>query len=110
MYFRYVCPFCNEAASEPNNLAAHFEEHFCTCPNCELYFTSIEVLNLHNQDCIERKHKVNDAKSISGSSQTTQKKQQPSEKKTTGSRPKWTPKECVHCGKQYRTNYKLQVN
>jgi hypothetical protein len=82
----------------------HFEQHFCSCPNCELFFTSIDVLNLHSQDCLEGKGKSTDDLS------EEQREGSPgSEKKHQGSRPKWTPKVCTHCGKQYRTNYKLQV-
>lgn len=106
---RYLCPFCNNAASEPTSLALHFEEHFCCCPNCELYFTSIEVLNLHCQDCIADEKVMNVVKN-STEPQGQQKRRTTTEKKQPGSsRPKWTPKICTHCGKQYRTNYKLQV-
>ncbi|XP_031783060.1 zinc finger protein isoform X1 [Nasonia vitripennis] len=104
----YVCPFCNEAASEPNNLALHFNQHFCVCLNCEMYFTSIEVLNLHSQDCIESKNTIDEMKD-SEEPKEQRKRQAATEKKQPGSsRPKWTPKICTHCGKQYRTNYKLQ--
>ncbi|RLU25672.1 hypothetical protein DMN91_001829 [Ooceraea biroi] len=57
----YVCPFCNEAALETTNLAAHFEQHFCCCP-CGLYFTSVEVLSLHKEQCDVYKNNVVDNK------------------------------------------------
>lgn len=111
VFLRFICPFCNEASSEPNSLAVHYEQHFCSCPNCELYFTSLEVLNLHSQECIEDKHKVdNDNRNSDDASQNQpQDDKQPQEQQQQGNRPKWTPKICPHCGKEYRTNYKLQV-
>nr|XP_050866804.1 zinc finger protein ZFP2-like [Vespula vulgaris] len=106
----YVCPFCNEAAMETNNLAAHFEQHFCSC-SCDLYFTSVEVLNIHKQQCNSYKIKI-DSKEI----KVIESELVPSQsndnvdipKKQSTVRQKWTPKICTQCGKQYRTNYKLQ--
>ncbi|XP_070167908.1 zinc finger protein 260 [Polyergus mexicanus] len=109
----YMCPFCNEAALETTSLAAHFEQHFCHC-YCDLYFTSVEMLNLHKQQCIVYKDKLVDKKKKDiqlnvatpsqerNSNQEEQKKQSPTVKR------KWTAKTCDECGKQYRTNYKLQ--
>ncbi|KAF7418744.1 hypothetical protein HZH68_001397 [Vespula germanica] len=106
----YVCPFCNEAAMETNNLAAHFEQHFCSC-SCGLYFSSVEVLNIHKQQCNSYKIKI-DSKEI----KVIESELVPSQsndnvdipKKQSTVRQKWTPKICTQCGKQYRTNYKLQ--
>ncbi|XP_015589654.1 zinc finger protein 260 [Cephus cinctus] len=106
----YVCPFCNEAATEPNNLVVHFEQHFCCCP-CGLYFTSVEVLNIHKQQCDLYKSKSiikedmvaeTDANTVANNVNQEEQKKQPAV------RQKWTPKICAQCGKQYRTNYKLQ--
>ncbi|XP_011499854.1 PREDICTED: zinc finger protein 519-like [Ceratosolen solmsi marchali] len=104
----YICPFCNEAAAEPNSLAVHFEQHFCSCSNCELFFTSIDVLNLHSQDCLEEKNKSDGVKNYDELTEEQRQRTPVSDKKQQNSRPKWSPKVCTHCGKQYRTNYKLQ--
>ncbi|XP_023248360.1 zinc finger protein 260-like [Copidosoma floridanum] len=93
----YVCPFCNEVAAEAKYLTEHFVKHFCCCPKCELYFTSVDALNLHIQSCLDLQNNadVENSKNV--------------EKKVTEhSQPKGTPKVCSICGKQYRTNYKLQ--
>lgn len=110
----YVCPFCNEAALETTNLAAHFEQHFCCC-SCGLYFTSVEVLNLHKEQCDVYKNNVaNDKKKKDAQLDVATVLSQKSndnpdeQKKQTTVRRKWTVKECTECGKQYRTNYKLQ--
>ncbi|XP_011141484.1 zinc finger protein 2-like [Harpegnathos saltator] len=110
----YVCPFCNEAALETTNLAAHFEQHFCCC-TCGLYFTSVEVLNLHKEQCDVYKDKVaneekHDAQLDVTAPATTESNDNQAEqqKKQSTVRQKWTPKVCAQCGKQYRTNYKLQ--
>ncbi|XP_011259645.1 zinc finger protein 2 homolog [Camponotus floridanus] len=109
----YMCPFCNEAALETTSLAVHFEQHFCRC-SCDSYFTSVELLNLHKEQCIVYKDKLVDKKKKDvqlnvatpsrerNGNQEEQKKQSPTVKR------KWTAKTCDECGKQYRTNYKLQ--
>ncbi|KAL6447096.1 hypothetical protein ACFW04_001445 [Cataglyphis niger] len=109
----YMCPFCNEAALETTSLATHFEQHFCRCC-CDSYFTSVEMLNLHKEQCIVYKDKLVDKKKKDiqlniatpsrekSGNQEEQKKQSPTAKR------KWTAKTCDECGKQYRTNYKLQ--
>lgn len=106
----YVCPFCNEAALETANMAAHFEQHFCCC-SCGLYFTSVDVLNIHKQRCdmqkskgISKEKKVPEPASMPLQNNTNMEEQ----KKQPSVRQKWTPKVCTQCGKQYRTNYKLQ--
>ncbi|KOC67315.1 Zinc finger protein 484 [Habropoda laboriosa] len=105
----YVCPFCNEAILGSTNMIAHFEQYFCCCP-CGLYFTSIDALNVHKERCDVHKNKI-----ISKEKDIVESELAPSqtdgnidEKKQTTVRQKWTPKVCAHCGKQYRTNYKLQ--
>lgn len=105
----YVCPFCNEAASDPNNLIPHFEQHFCNC-SCGVYFTSVEVLTLHKQNC-ENKINSTDEDIVANKIDTPNEKlnePQDEQKKQSSVRQKWTPKICTQCGKQYRTNYKLQ--
>ena len=106
----FICPFCNEATSEPNDLVSHFDQHFCSCA-CGFYFTSVEALNIHKQNCDKSKNGVKEKKAAqikadtsakSSDNQEDQKKQPPTV------RQKWTPKICSQCGKQYRTNYKLQ--
>ncbi|EZA50182.1 hypothetical protein DMN91_001830 [Ooceraea biroi] len=111
----YVCPFCNEAALETTNLAAHFEQHFCCCP-CGLYFTSVEVLSLHKEQCDVYKNNVVDNKEkkdaqldVAAAVPSQESNDNPGEqKKQSTVKRKWTAKECTECGKQYRTNYKLQ--
>lgn len=104
----YVCPFCNEAASDPNNLVPHFEQHFCCC-SCGLYFTSVEVLTIHKQNC-ENNSQSKDEQIVSNNVEISEKSSENQEepKKQSSVRQKWTPKICTQCGKQYRTNYKLQ--
>ncbi|XP_058804670.1 zinc finger protein 260-like [Phymastichus coffea] len=102
----YICPFCNDGISEPNNFAVHFEQHFCSCPHCDAYFTSLDVLNLHRQECVEGKHKVDVDRSSDDTAQNLL--ADDAKQQQQGNRPKWTPKVCSHCGKEYRTNYKLQ--
>ncbi|KAL6255927.1 hypothetical protein P5V15_013167 [Pogonomyrmex californicus] len=107
----YVCPFCNEAALETTNLAVHFEQHFCCCP-CGLYFTSVEMLNLHKEQCNVYKTEVvdkekKDAQLNVVTPQESNDNQEGQKKQSTVKR-KWTAKVCTECGKQYRTNYKLQ--
>ncbi|XP_012286496.1 zinc finger protein 2 [Orussus abietinus] len=104
----FVCPFCNEAAMEPNNLMVHFEQHFCCC-TCGLYFTSVEVLNIHKQQCEFHKSKVDkEDKKAEHVDNSTANAITATEQKKPSTRQKWTPKICSQCGKQYRTNYKLQ--
>ncbi|XP_066599427.1 zinc finger protein 260-like [Prorops nasuta] len=106
----YVCPFCNEAALETNNLAMHFEQHFCCCA-CGLYFTSVDVLNIHKQQCDSEKTKLSLKDQKADEAQIIQVESinaADDEKKQPAIRQKWTPKVCTQCGKQYRTNYKLQ--
>ena len=96
----YLCPFCDEACPDSTSLTAHFDQHFCCC-TCGLYFTSVEMLNLHEEQCVLVK-----------TTETTTKNQSvqlnEEAKKQPNSRQKSTPKVCSYCGKQYRTNYKLQ--
>ncbi|KAJ8676310.1 hypothetical protein QAD02_012097 [Eretmocerus hayati] len=101
----YLCPFCNEATVEPGSLATHYEHHFCSCPHCDLYFLSIEALNHHAQECSQVKTIF-----FSATTNGNSKKQAvPSDqKKSSKSRVKRFSKTCPHCGKEYRTNYKLQ--
>lgn len=104
----YVCPFCNEAALETTNLAAHFEQHFCCCP-CGLYFTSVEVLNLHKEQCNVYKTEIDKEKKdaqLNVPSQESNDNQEGQKKQSM--RRKWTAKVCTECGKQYKSNYKLQ--
>ncbi|XP_078037977.1 uncharacterized protein LOC144470558 isoform X1 [Augochlora pura] len=106
----YVCPFCNEAILGSNNMIAHFEQYFVCC-SCGLNYTNIDALNVHKESCDIHKSKtliseVQDKEpelppSQNGVDPNEQKKQAPV-------RQRWTPKVCTHCGKQYRTNYKLQ--
>lgn len=120
----YICPFCNEASTEPNNLIEHFEQHFCTCP-CGLYFTSVAEFNLHEEQCsfqksskpsrrmrkveVEAMEVLDAIESIAeGSNDIIERRSASRKKSQTTVRQKWTPKECDQCGKQYRTNYKLQ--
>ncbi|KYQ55806.1 hypothetical protein ALC60_05305 [Trachymyrmex zeteki] len=107
----YMCPFCNEAAVETTNLAAHFEQHFCCC-SCDLYFTSVEGLNLHKEQCDVYKTEVvnkekKDAQLNAVSLQESSDNQEGQKKQSTVRR-KWTAKVCTECGKQYKSNYKLQ--
>lgn len=106
----YVCPFCNEAASDPNNLIPHFEQHFCTCPTCGLYFTSVEVLTIHKQTCEEKINSIDEQVIVANKIDEVEKVEetQDEQEKKQSVRRKWTPKICTQCGKQYRTNYKLQ--
>ncbi|XP_014230208.1 zinc finger protein 260-like [Trichogramma pretiosum] len=104
----YICPFCNEAFSEPSNLLLHFEEHFYSCLKCDLYFTSIDVFNLHNQNCFVNKSDFTENKEQIQFSEVQPPVEESSEKKPQGSRIKCAPKICTHCGKEYPTNYKLQ--
>ncbi|XP_076239749.1 uncharacterized protein LOC143182575 [Calliopsis andreniformis] len=105
----YMCPFCNEAILGSSNMIAHFEQYFCCC-SCGLYYTSIDALNVHKESCDAYKNKTIDKEKI------TESELMPSEsdtnvevrKKPVPVRQRWTPKVCTHCGKQYRTNYKLQ--
>lgn len=116
----YMCPFCNEAALETNSMAAHFEQHFCCCP-CGLYFTNVDVFNMHKQQCDVHKNKgITKEKKMTepvitvpsqnnaNNASTTNDSNQEEQKKQPAVRQKWTPKVCTQCGKQYRTNYKLQ--
>ena len=106
----YICPFCNEAASEPNNLISHFEQHFCSC-TCDRYFTSMEALSLHRQRCESKsKNNMQNEKTVENKYDSSSKpsENQEDDKKQPAVRQKWTPKICTQCGKQYRTNYKLQ--
>ncbi|XP_014485168.1 PREDICTED: zinc finger protein 2 homolog isoform X2 [Dinoponera quadriceps] len=110
----YVCPFCNEAALETANLAAHFEQHFCCC-TCGLYFTSVQVLNLHKEQCDIYKDKITDKEKNDAQLDVREKPAEKNDnqaeqhkKQQSTVRQKWTPKVCAQCGKQYRTNYKLQ--
>ncbi|KAK0094698.1 hypothetical protein PV326_010251 [Microctonus aethiopoides] len=113
----YICPFCNEAANEPNNLVEHFEHHFCSCA-CGLFFTSVEELNIHEQQCIldnnlkdVRVKKLIDTMEVASNNteeNDTNDRPEESKKNQSNVRQKWTPKVCAQCGKQYRTNYKLQ--
>ncbi|KYM93004.1 hypothetical protein ALC53_00543 [Atta colombica] len=106
----YMCPFCNEAALETTNLAAHFEQHFCCCP-CGLYFTSVEGLNLHKEQCDVYKtdEVVNkEEKDVQLNVVSLQESNQEGQKKQSTVRRKWTAKVCTECGKQYKSNYKLQ--
>ncbi|XP_043252189.1 zinc finger protein 260-like isoform X2 [Colletes gigas] len=106
----YVCPFCNEATLGSNNMIAHFEQYFCCC-SCGLYYTSVDALNVHKERC-----DVHKSKTICKEKELTEPELAHSQndanadeqKKQTTVRQKWTPKVCTHCGKQYRTNYKLQ--
>ncbi|XP_034938294.1 zinc finger protein 260-like [Chelonus insularis] len=107
----YICPFCKIAANEPNSLVEHFEQHFCSCP-CGLFFTSVEEFNLHGQQCslekvVGPKNEIEKTES-SESVPTTDNTTEGSKKAQSNVRQKWTPKVCNQCGKQYRTNYKLQ--
>ncbi|XP_017754558.1 PREDICTED: zinc finger protein 260-like isoform X2 [Eufriesea mexicana] len=105
----YVCPFCNEAILGSNNMIPHFEQYFCCCP-CGLYFTSVDALNVHKERCdVYKTKKINKEKEVIESELTSsQNDVNIEEKKQSTVRQKWTPKVCTHCGKQYRTNYKLQ--
>lgn len=109
----YMCPFCNEAALETSSLAAHFEQHFCRCC-CDSYFTSVEMLNLHKEQCIVYKDKLVDKKkkdiqlNVATPSQERNGNQEEQKKQSPTVKRKWTAKTCDECGKQYRTNYKLQ--
>ncbi|XP_020278456.1 zinc finger protein 813-like isoform X2 [Pseudomyrmex gracilis] len=107
----YVCPFCNEASLEKTNLAAHFEQHFRSCP-CDLHFTSVEALNLHKEECDVRKttqiDKKEDNAQVDATSQQKTDDGGQAEQKKPVVRQKWSAKVCMACGKQYRTNYKLQ--
>lgn len=114
----FICPLCNKVAGEANHLLAHFEQHFFCCNNCDSYFTNVEALNFHcqSQCCNETKFDVvkelspaplqslplpkqsNDEKPVAITTLNLQKSS------------KTTPRVCTTCGKQYRTNYKLQVN
>ncbi|XP_046597359.1 zinc finger protein 260 [Neodiprion lecontei] len=101
----YVCRLCNEAATEPPSLAQHFEVHFCSC-TCGIYYTSVEALNIHKQHCQTSKSKEVLCTSEPCNDIATNPEEQ--KKPGTTARQKWTPKICTECGKQYRTNYKLQ--
>ncbi|EGI67202.1 PREDICTED: zinc finger protein 665-like [Acromyrmex echinatior] len=108
----YMCPFCNEAALETTNLAAHFEQHFCCCP-CGLYFTSVEELNLHKEQCdVYKTNEVvnKEEKDVQLNAVSLQESNdnQEGQKKQSTVRRKWTAKVCTECGKQYKSNYKLQ--
>ncbi|XP_011309998.1 zinc finger protein 260 [Fopius arisanus] len=109
----YVCPFCNEAATEPNNLAEHFKQHFYSC-TCSLLFINVEDLNSHKEKgCKPKKRKESMNKSEKMKSQQEVSEEsvlstEESKKSPNNVRQKWTPKVCAQCGKQYRTNYKLQ--
>ncbi|XP_011159381.2 zinc finger protein 717 [Solenopsis invicta] len=108
----YMCPFCNEAALGTTNLAAHFEQHFCCC-SCGLYFTSVEVLNLHKEECDVYKTETVDKEKKNAQLNTIVETQesndnQEGQKKQSTVRRKWTAKVCTECGKQYKSNYKLQ--
>ncbi|XP_015191821.1 PREDICTED: zinc finger protein 2-like [Polistes dominula] len=106
----YVCPFCNEAAMEVSDFASHFGQHFCSC-SCGLYFTSVEVLNIHKEQCDSYKIKEEnkEIKVIESELVPSQSNDNVDiQKKPSTLRQKWTPKICAQCGKQYRTNYKLQ--
>ncbi|XP_043272210.1 zinc finger protein 260-like isoform X2 [Venturia canescens] len=131
----YVCPFCNEAATEPSSLVAHFEQHFCCC-NCGLYFTSVEGLNLHGEQCDfnkreeldiveeeeangEEDEEISENKNLetkiansavieNAGRDDDDDDDEEGGKRQSNVRQKWTPKVCTQCGKQYRTNYKLQ--
>ncbi|XP_012252724.2 zinc finger protein ZFP2-like [Athalia rosae] len=108
----YVCRLCNEAATEPSNLAEHFEVHFCSCA-CGIYFTSVEALNIHKQHCQPSKIKevtaiTNSASDVNGCGEIIIDALEEEKKSGGTARQKWTPKICSECGKQYRTNYKLQ--
>ncbi|XP_063978259.1 zinc finger protein 431-like [Diachasmimorpha longicaudata] len=107
----YVCPFCNEAATEPNDLAEHFKQHFYTC-NCGVMFINVDDLNDHKKDCKKRSKKESsekmEVKEPEEKTTEVSTANEESGKKSQTVRPKWTPKVCAQCGKQYRTNYKLQ--
>ena len=106
----YVCPFCNEAVLGSSNMIAHFEQYFCCC-SCGLYYTSIDALNVHKERCDVHKNKtMHKEKEITepGLTTTQNNTNVEEQKKQTTVRQKWTPKVCIHCEKQYRTNYKLQ--
>ncbi|KAK9300288.1 hypothetical protein QLX08_006966 [Tetragonisca angustula] len=105
----YVCPFCNEATLGSNNMIAHFEQYFCCCP-CGLYFTSVNALNVHKERCDVYKSKTisKEKEVVEPELASSQNDINIEEKKQTTVRQKWTPKVCTQCGKQYRTNYKLQ--
>ncbi|XP_076175029.1 uncharacterized protein LOC143150548 isoform X1 [Ptiloglossa arizonensis] len=106
----YVCPFCNEATLGSSNMVAHFEQYFCCC-SCGLYYTSVDALNIHKERCDVHKNKtISKEKEIAESELVPLQNDtnMDEQKKQTTVRQKWTPKVCTHCGKQYRTNYKLQ--
>uniref|UniRef100_A0A6V7HL16 Protein krueppel n=1 Tax=Bracon brevicornis TaxID=1563983 RepID=A0A6V7HL16_9HYME len=114
----YVCPFCSEATTEANHLVDHFNQHFSMCA-CGISFTNVDDFNNHkNAECDSIKlRKVNPdnsetikptdialAPDATNSTDENNKKPQ----SVNNNRQKWTPKICSQCGKQYRTNYKLQ--
>lgn len=104
----YVCPFCNEAILGSSNMITHFEQYFCCC-HCGLYFTSVDALSVHKERCDADKDKsTSQDKEVAEAELTAENEGNVDEKKQTAVRQKWTPKVCTHCGKQYRTNYKLQ--
>lgn len=126
----YICPFCNEAANEPASLLDHYDQHFCSC-SCGTYFISIEEFNQHEQQCsflndskspIENGedelsagesvpatgNNVIDLADIDAGVGNADTEAEGNEKSQSGVRQKWIPKICSQCGKQYRTNYKLQ--
>lgn len=101
----HVCPFCNDASPDAVSLSTHFDQHFCSC-ECGVFYTSVEMLDVHKQNCDFANKLPQNSKESRGS-----KEKPPSEdetKKQPSVRQKWTPKVCNQCGKQYRTNYKLQ--
>ncbi|XP_015120255.1 zinc finger protein 260 [Diachasma alloeum] len=109
----YVCPLCNEAATEANDLAEHFKQHFYSC-NCGLLFTHVDDLNGHKErGCKKRVRretsgKMERAKGPEEVSEVSAGDEESGRKTQSSVRQKWTPKVCAQCGKQYRTNYKLQ--
>ncbi|KAH0569008.1 zinc finger protein 260-like [Cotesia glomerata] len=124
----YICPFCSEMTNEPSSLLDHYDQHFCSCP-CGLNFVSLEDFNTHEQQCPfssdskssiandnlddESSTSISVLNSISESANevsciNNENEAGENEKLQSGVRPKWTPKICTQCGKQYRTNYKLQ--
>nr|XP_018902663.1 PREDICTED: zinc finger protein 260-like [Bemisia tabaci] len=85
------CDICGKIFQNKESFQKHYEQHWCRCSNCGLVFADNESLVLHCEQAHPNETKEAEA---------------PNSSKKKGG--KGEPKPCPHCGKRYRSNFKLQ--